>query len=119
MVRVVSPRSTVAAYAWDVAGGGFPLQPVQAELLAMGFNPTPRLRLASFYLSCAHTRSLSECERAHRNCRQGRASFFGIARIRPASWLASRGPWNATCGCYCIGRVPSRLGPSQNVVAVV
>jgi SAM-dependent methyltransferase len=39
MVRVVSLGGTVAAYAWDMAGGGFPLQPVQAELLAMGFAP--------------------------------------------------------------------------------
>jgi SAM-dependent methyltransferase len=39
MVRVVSPGGTVAAYAWDMAGGGFPLQPVQTELLAMGFPP--------------------------------------------------------------------------------
>src|SRR5260370_41485626 len=39
MVRVVSPGGTVAAYAWDVAGGGFPLQPVQAALLAIGFSP--------------------------------------------------------------------------------
>jgi ubiquinone/menaquinone biosynthesis C-methylase UbiE len=40
MVRVVAPGGTVAAYAWDVLGGGFPLQPVQTELKAMGFNPT-------------------------------------------------------------------------------
>jgi ubiquinone/menaquinone biosynthesis C-methylase UbiE len=39
MVRVVSPGGTVGAYAWDVAGGGFPWQPVQTELLAMGFAP--------------------------------------------------------------------------------
>src|SRR5216683_2665513 len=39
MARVVCPGGTVAAYAWDMAGGGFPLQPVQAELLAMGFSP--------------------------------------------------------------------------------
>jgi ubiquinone/menaquinone biosynthesis C-methylase UbiE len=39
MVRVVSTGGTVAAYAWDMAGGGFPLQPVQTELLAMGFPP--------------------------------------------------------------------------------
>ena len=39
MVRVVSPGGTVAAYAWDMAGGGFPMQPVQTELLAMGFAP--------------------------------------------------------------------------------
>jgi ubiquinone/menaquinone biosynthesis C-methylase UbiE len=39
MVRVVAPGGTVAAYAWDIAGGGFPLQPIQTELKAMGFNP--------------------------------------------------------------------------------
>jgi ubiquinone/menaquinone biosynthesis C-methylase UbiE len=39
MVRVVAPGGTVAAYAWDMAGGGFPLQPIQTELKAMGFSP--------------------------------------------------------------------------------
>ena len=39
MVRVVSPGGTVAAYAWDMPGGGFPLQPIQAEMFAMGFPP--------------------------------------------------------------------------------
>ena len=39
MVRVVSPGGTVAAYAWDMMGGGFPLQPIQTELKAMGFTP--------------------------------------------------------------------------------
>jgi ubiquinone/menaquinone biosynthesis C-methylase UbiE len=45
MVRVVSPGGTVAAYAWDMAGGGFPRQPIQTELLAMGFPP---VRFPSF-----------------------------------------------------------------------
>jgi ubiquinone/menaquinone biosynthesis C-methylase UbiE len=40
MVRVVAPGGTVAAYAWDFVGGGFPLQPIQTELKAMGFTPT-------------------------------------------------------------------------------
>jgi ubiquinone/menaquinone biosynthesis C-methylase UbiE len=39
MVRVVAPGGKVAAYAWDIAGGGFPLQPIQTELKAMGFAP--------------------------------------------------------------------------------
>jgi ubiquinone/menaquinone biosynthesis C-methylase UbiE len=39
MVRVVAPGGTVAAYAWDMDGGGFPLQPVMRELRAMGFSP--------------------------------------------------------------------------------
>lgn len=39
MVRVVSSGGIVAAYAWDIVGGGFPWQPVQTELLAMGITP--------------------------------------------------------------------------------
>lgn len=39
MVRVVSPGGIVAAYAWDIPGGGFPLQPIQTELQGLGFPP--------------------------------------------------------------------------------
>jgi SAM-dependent methyltransferase len=36
MARVVRPGGTVAAYAWDLPGGGFPLEPVFSELRTMG-----------------------------------------------------------------------------------
>ena len=36
MARVVRPGGTIAAYAWDILGGGFPLEPMQAEMRAMG-----------------------------------------------------------------------------------
>lgn len=36
MLRVVRPGGTIAAYAWDMPGGGFPLEPIQAEMRAMG-----------------------------------------------------------------------------------
>jgi ubiquinone/menaquinone biosynthesis C-methylase UbiE len=39
MVRVVGPGGMVATYAWDMVGGGFPGEPIQAELRAMGLNP--------------------------------------------------------------------------------
>ena len=39
MVRVVRPGGVVAAYAWDVLGGGFPPEPLRVELRAMGINP--------------------------------------------------------------------------------
>jgi SAM-dependent methyltransferase len=39
MARVVAPGGTVAAYAWDMLGGGFPLHPIQQEMRAMGLNP--------------------------------------------------------------------------------
>ena len=41
MVRVVRPGGIVAAYAWDMLGGGFPLEPIHAELRAMGVPPPP------------------------------------------------------------------------------
>jgi ubiquinone/menaquinone biosynthesis C-methylase UbiE len=36
MVRVVRPGGTIAAYAWDTLGGGFPLEPIHAEMRALG-----------------------------------------------------------------------------------
>ena len=38
MVRVVRPGGMVAAYAWDMLGGGFPFDPIWAELRALGFK---------------------------------------------------------------------------------
>ena len=40
MVRVVRPGGVVAAYAWDMDGGGFPFAPIQAELRAFGHMPS-------------------------------------------------------------------------------
>jgi SAM-dependent methyltransferase len=42
MVRVVCPGGTIAAYAWDILGGGFPLEPILFELRALGAtHPQP------------------------------------------------------------------------------
>jgi SAM-dependent methyltransferase len=42
MTRVVRPGGTVAAYAWDMTGGGFPYEAVHAELRASGVEvPSP------------------------------------------------------------------------------
>lgn len=40
MVRVVAPGGTVAAYGWDMEGGGFPYEPLLVELRATGV-PVP------------------------------------------------------------------------------
>lgn len=40
MARVVAPGGTVAAYAWDMEGGGFPYRDVTETLSAVG-RPTP------------------------------------------------------------------------------
>jgi len=39
MKRVVRPGGMVAAYAWDILGGGFTLEPIRIELRAMGLKP--------------------------------------------------------------------------------
>jgi SAM-dependent methyltransferase len=39
MVRVVAPGGTVATYAWDMLGGGFPQEPILVEMRAMGLTP--------------------------------------------------------------------------------
>lgn len=36
MARVVRPGGTVAAYAWDLLGGGFPYEALQVEMRALG-----------------------------------------------------------------------------------
>ena len=36
MKRVTRPGGVIAAYAWDIFNGGFPLEPLQAELRALG-----------------------------------------------------------------------------------
>jgi SAM-dependent methyltransferase len=42
MARVVRPGGTVAAYAWDMIGGGFPYEPLHAGMRAVGVAvPTP------------------------------------------------------------------------------
>lgn len=39
MKRVVKSGGIISAYAWDMLGGGFPMEPMQAELRAMGRKP--------------------------------------------------------------------------------
>lgn len=39
MVRLVCPGGTLAAYAWDMLGGGFPLDAMHVEMRALGVTP--------------------------------------------------------------------------------
>ena len=48
MARVVRPGGIVAAYSWDMAGGGFPYQPLRAEMRGIGIDvPVPPTQDAS------------------------------------------------------------------------
>jgi SAM-dependent methyltransferase len=42
MARVVRPGGLVAAYMWDVPGGGSPLSQINEEVVAMGIVPSRR-----------------------------------------------------------------------------
>jgi SAM-dependent methyltransferase len=63
MARVVKPGGIVTAYGWDITGGGFPYEPVQAEMEAMGMPrrlpPSPDAaaldNLAGFWKSAGLT----------------------------------------------------------------
>ena len=48
IVRVLGAGGIAATYMWDMLGGGFPLDPVLAELRAMGLSPTrpPQLEVS-------------------------------------------------------------------------
>ena len=39
MCRAVRPGGVVAAYHWDILGGGFPLADIAAEMLKLGVPP--------------------------------------------------------------------------------
>jgi hypothetical protein len=39
LARVLAPGGTAAAYAWDMFGGGFPLEPIYVEIRALGLPP--------------------------------------------------------------------------------
>ena len=39
MVRVVRSGGTVSTYIWDLPGGGFPYEPIQTEMPAVGMTP--------------------------------------------------------------------------------
>jgi ubiquinone/menaquinone biosynthesis C-methylase UbiE len=39
MARVVRPGGAVATYAWDMLGGGFPWEPIHAEMREIGITP--------------------------------------------------------------------------------
>jgi ubiquinone/menaquinone biosynthesis C-methylase UbiE len=54
MTRVVRPGGAVAAYMWDMLGGGFPLDPILEEMRVMGLSPPrpPRMDASPIAAMC-------------------------------------------------------------------
>jgi hypothetical protein len=91
MARVVRPGGLVAAYAWDILGGGFTLEPINAELRDMGINPVlppsaPASRIAALRtlwtgagLTALETREIS-VERTFADFDE----FWAISQLSPS-----------------------------------
>ena len=69
MARVVRPGSVVAAYAWDMLGGGFPWAPIQVEMRALGVAPplppsvgASRMAALRNLWACAGLEAIETCE---------------------------------------------------------
>ncbi len=54
MVRVVRPGGIVATYMWDMLGGGFPLDPILAEMHTMGLTPPRPPRMEASQMKMLH-----------------------------------------------------------------
>jgi ubiquinone/menaquinone biosynthesis C-methylase UbiE len=85
MLRVVRPGGTVAAYVWDMTAGGHPLEPMHAEMDAIGFTAPwpPRSDITSD--SCGETLRSMKSRREKSRC----AEHLLILKIigRPARLL--------------------------------
>jgi SAM-dependent methyltransferase len=69
MARVVRPGGAVAAYAWDMLGGGFPWEPIQVEMRALGVTPplppsvgASRMAALRDLWACAGLEAIETCE---------------------------------------------------------
>ena len=71
MARVVCPGGTVAAYVWDMPGGGHPLELMHTEMNAMGFTAPwpPRSDITSLEaLRCGATPRLMKSRATKSRC---------------------------------------------------
>ena len=86
MARVVHAGGMVATYAWDILGGGFPLEPVQAEMRGMGLTPCCRRASARpGWMRCGRYGPA----RASRRSRRERSPCSGRSQISTTSGRSS------------------------------
>ena len=79
MARVVRPSGIVATYAWDMLGGGFPLEPIRREMNALGLTlpAAPRSDASLEWMSCG----ICGQGRVSRRSRRGRLRSGGPSLI--------------------------------------
>jgi ubiquinone/menaquinone biosynthesis C-methylase UbiE len=96
MARVVRPGGMVAAYAWDMLGGGFPLEPVRLELQAMGVEvaqpPNPGASRIEALQELWRTAGLQEIETREITVRrsfEGFEDFWTTSLLSPSIGAAT------------------------------
>ena len=77
MKRALRPGGMVASYAWDILGGGFPLEPIRIELRAMGLKPVDPRVLKRLDLKPCVTCGLA---RVSRRSKRERCPYNGLSR---------------------------------------
>jgi SAM-dependent methyltransferase len=85
MARVVHAGGMVATYAWDILGGGFPLEPVQAEMRGMGLTPVLPPSVGASWMRCGRYGPA----RASRRSRRERSPCSGRSQISTTSGRSS------------------------------
>ena len=111
MARVVRPGGTIAAYAWDILGGGFPLEPVRLEMQAMGVEiaqpPSPGASRIEALRELWHTAGLEGVETREITVRR---SFEGFEDFWTTSRLSSSmGPAIAAMAASDVEQLKARV----------
>jgi SAM-dependent methyltransferase len=107
MVRVVRPGGLVAAYVWDMFGGGFPFHPIREELRACGFTPPMPPRA-----------EVSRPEALHAAWREAGLEAIDIRDITvQRSFPDFDAFWDTTTQAVSIAPVLAKLTP-ENIVAL-
>ncbi len=127
MVRVVRPGGIVCAYAWDILGGGFPIEPLIQPLRAFGVEPLrpPRADVSTIpALEALWTAAGLESVATRVIEIERRFSSFddwwsrvcvGLRRSPRRSTSSRRATWSG-CGGRCRSRTrPGRTGASPSM----
>ena len=103
MARVVSPGGRVAAYAWDMEGGGFPYDLLRSEMAALGLEvPTPPSPEASRMDALVSLRQYRGPRHCVRRLQRRAAAAFRNAREPSLPWRV--------CGGYAAPEQPPQPG---------
>jgi ubiquinone/menaquinone biosynthesis C-methylase UbiE len=100
LARVLGAGGIAAAYAWDMLGGGFPLEPIFAEMRALGLpSPLPpspeasRIEAMQDLWKAAGFDQIETCEIAVQRSFADFEEYWTIATTRPVFGMAvAKGP---------------------------